>query len=218
MSLLYYSRMRFISRLLPLLLASELHTGAHVISIYAGGLENKGKLFPDDLSLDEADHYGFANCRTHCIAMKTMYFEHLANSYPGKLSLVHLYPGLVVHAGFDDPNFPLWFRIIWRLVRPLAKLFSISPRDIGQRVLYLGTARFPAKGVKPQDNIRVVDATDGIKGGGAYSVNQASETCNTAKFYSGLRRQGFQASVVQHTKDVFDSIGTHGKYMPQKGL
>ena len=47
MSLMYYSRLRAVLNLVPLLTKSALP--AAVVSVYAAGME--GKLYPDDLSL-----------------------------------------------------------------------------------------------------------------------------------------------------------------------
>lgn len=69
MSLLYYSRIRFVTNLIDLLQAEQ--KTAHVISVYGAGLE--GKLFKDDISLRH--HYSFANARSHIVHMTTMAFE-----------------------------------------------------------------------------------------------------------------------------------------------
>lgn len=215
MSLLYYSRMRVITNLLPNLLSSSLPTGAKIISVYAGGMEAQGSLFPDDLSLDQ--HYSFANCRTHSVAMKTMFFEDLATKHPGKLSCSHIFPGLVVHKGFDDPNFPLWFKVAWTVAKPFTKLLPmyIKAEEIGQRVLYLATDRFPARESQNLSDASVM-ATDGTEGGGAYSVTYTNETNDVGKFYQKLRPEGFKESVLQHTGAVFEAIEKDGVFRPTK--
>lgn len=96
--------MRFATQLLPLLLSSE--RGAHITSIYAAGME--AALFPDDLSL--RSNYGFANLRSHAVYMKTLFMETLTQKHAGKLSFVHLFPGLVITPAFWDEAYPSWFR------------------------------------------------------------------------------------------------------------
>ncbi|KAG9857109.1 hypothetical protein KCU98_g1181, partial [Aureobasidium melanogenum] len=217
MSLLYYSRMRFINNLLPGLLCSSLPTGARIISIYAGGMETMGTLHSTDLSLDQPNHYSFANCRTHSVAMKTMYFEYLATKHVGKLSCSHMYPGLVVHKGFEDPNFPLWFKIIWRIVKPFARFFPmyLTPEEIGQRVLFLASGQqYTPKGL--EGGVEVVDATDGVKGGGAYSVTYTNEVNDVSKFYQKLRLDKFKEAALQHTENVFKAIEKDGVFQPTK--
>jgi hypothetical protein len=216
MSLLYYSRMRFITNLLPDLLSSTLPTGAKVISIYAGGMEGQGSLFPDDLSLDQ--HYSFANCRTHAIAMKTMFFEDLVIKHSGKLSCSHIYPGLVVHKGFDDPNFPWWFKVAWKGAKPLARFLPmhLKAEEIGQRVLYLATDRYPARMIEEQDEKDMIKATDGVKWGGAYSVTYTNEVNDVRSFYEKLRPKSFKEAVVEHTGKVFEAIEKNGIFQPTK--
>jgi hypothetical protein len=91
MSLMYYSRMRAITKLLPLLLKSKLP--ATVVSVYAAGME--GKLYPDDLSLRDQKHYSYLQARSHMNYMHTLFMETLAEQNPGKLSLIHIFPDLV---------------------------------------------------------------------------------------------------------------------------
>jgi len=217
--------MRFITKLLPHLLSSSLPTGAKVVSIYAAGMETWGKLFPQDLSLDEAGHYSFMNCRTHAIAMKTMFLEDLASRHPGKLSLTHIYPGLVVHSGFDNPTFPWWFRLIWKVMKPFVRFFPmyLTTEESGQRVLFLCTDRYPAKGAEldgESDPVggQVVHATDGSEGGGAYSVSYTNEINDTKESYDQLRGKGFRESVLSHTEQVFQAVETKGIWEPKKKL
>lgn len=103
MSLLYYSRIRFISRLASLLTTSTTSTlhPSHVISVYAAGAENMGTFHPNDLSLRGKDAkgkptYSFANCRTNVVYMTTMMFERLAQQHKGKMALLHVWPKIVI--------------------------------------------------------------------------------------------------------------------------
>jgi hypothetical protein len=215
LSLLYYSRMRFVTNLLPNLLLSTLPTGAKIISIYAGGMEWRGTLYPEDLSLDK--HYSFGNCGKHAIVMKTMFFEDLATKHEGKISCSHIYPGLVVHKGFDDPSFPWWFKIAWKLAKPFVRFFPmyLKAGEIGQRVLYLATDKYPARisAANTKEDTRmdgIAKATDGQEGGGAYSVAYTNEVNDVGRFYQELRPKGFKESVLQHTEQVFEAIEKDG--------
>lgn len=206
MSLLYYSRMRFITRLLPLLRSSKLP--AHVISVYAAGMESSGKLFQDDLSLRDPTHFGFANSRVHVVHMKTMFFERLAQQNPGALSLVHVYPSLVVTPSFYSNTLPLWFRLAWRIVAwPVKRFFSVPPEEIGARVTFLASDQYPARaadGKRPLERTPI--ATDGVLGGGAYAVNYDGKACDTAESYRHLKTQGFSDTVWEHTNKAFAVI------------
>lgn len=72
MSLLYYSRMRFIMNLSPLLLNSVLPTGAHVVSVFGRGRE--AKIFADDLVGISSSHSSskkLTSCRSHSATQNT---------------------------------------------------------------------------------------------------------------------------------------------------
>ena len=170
MSLLYYSRIRSITQLMPLFTAFPLP--AHVVSVFGGGSEGMGKLFPEDLSLRDLKHFSFSGVRTHVTYMKTMAFERIAQQHPDRISLVHVFPGLVIGPTFYSKSLPLWFRIIWRIFGPIAKIFAISPEETGERIIgYASTGRFPARTQKDQtegmDLAVVAKSTDVVVGGGA---------------------------------------------------
>ncbi|KAK3671275.1 hypothetical protein LTR78_008910 [Recurvomyces mirabilis] len=215
MSLLYYSRMRAITALLPLLTGTSGHP-AHIISVYAAGMEKSGKFFPDDLSLskDPKAHYSFANCRAHCVHMMTMYFESLAKQHMGKLSLVHVYPGLVISPKFWDPSLPTWFKWVWFLMYPFANAFlNTKPEESGQRTLFfIDSERFPARGSGEDKVSGGVTSTDQVPGGGAYSCSHKDEVYDVSKSYVELRKQGFEAKVWQHTQDVFAAVDGRRKF------
>ena len=204
MSLLYYSRARFIQLLAPLLTRSNLP--GRVISVYAAGMESSGKFFPSDLSLRDSNHYSFANCRAHVVHLKTMMFEHFAKQYEGKLALVHVYPGLVITPAYGADYHPWWFKLAWKCVKPLVKAFvAISPEEIAQRVLFLASDKFPAKGGN-EKAYAVAKSTDGSMGSGAYAVKWDGEAYDVQKAYMDLREDGFEAKVVEHTTRAFEAI------------
>ena len=212
MSLRYYSRMRFIVQLLPLLLASPLP--AHVISVYAAGKE--GKLFPKDLSLRGPKLYDFANSRSHAVYMTTLFMETLAERHRGQLSLVHVFPGLVITGGFQDVQLPKWFKVTWWLAAPIARRFSISPSECGQRILFLATPRFTARQKKEtakDDEVTGVEGdnglamgSDGIRGSGAYAVSWDGETISTENTYKNVRGTDLARQVWDHTLRAFEEI------------
>lgn len=212
MSLLYYSRMRFIVKLLPLLLASPLP--AHVVSIFAAGFE--AKLFPEDLSLRNPKLYGLANVRSHVTYMTTTFMETMAERHRGQLSLVHIFPSLVVTEGFDDARLPIWFKIAWRIASPIVTPFSTSGSEIGARILFLASARFPARqALEPaqssgaairEGDIEIATGTDGIRGSGAYSVDWKGEATSTEKAYKQVREEKLGDKFWDHTMKAFEEI------------
>jgi len=202
MSLLYYSRIRFTTDLLPLLQADN--KTANVISVYGAGLESK--LFRDDLSLRY--HYSFANARSHIVHMTTMAFERLSRENPN-LILVHAYPGLVVTPAYSDPSLPLWFRAVWGFAGPLVRaVLSISPEEAAKRMLFLASARFAPLNTGRANHSGVAVGTNGSVGSGCYAVGEDSDTAKLTKGYNGSRHDGFEKVVWDHTQAAFACISS----------
>jgi hypothetical protein len=220
MSLLYYSRIRFITNLLPLLLASRLP--AHIVSVFAAGMERK--LYPDDLSLRDPQHYqGWGDMRTHVVYMTTFLMEELAKKYEGKLALSHVFPGLVIHESFDN-SVPKWLRVPWKyFLAPVLRVFYAVPvEECGQRIVFLASARYPAMNTSEGDgngmtqvngvgDLKVATGSDGKVGSGAYPVNWNGETIPVEKAYKGLEA-GMSQKVWEHTMSAFEVIEKGGVF------
>lgn len=210
MSLLYYSRMRFIMQLLPLLLASSLP--AHVVSVFGPGRDTK--LYPDDLSLRDPRHYSFINSGSHVAYMTTFYMEKLATSHPDRLSLTHYYPSLVLTNGFKDERLPKWFRLGWRYaVAPIIQPFTVPQVECGERVIFLASSRYPARpskstgGIpKSEGDVEIAISSDGVVGGGAYRGNWNGKAVPLGKAYEKLREEGLSERVWSHTMEAFKEI------------
>ncbi|KAF2025514.1 hypothetical protein EK21DRAFT_103910 [Setomelanomma holmii] len=97
------------------------------------GFEDSIKAGEVPIGTPSSSTYGITSVRKHVAFMKTFFFEELAAENAGKISFVHIYPGLV-----DGPNFynadvnPLWFRVVWRIVKPLRELAG-GAYGVGQR-------------------------------------------------------------------------------------
>ena len=213
MALLYYSRMRFATLLLPLLRASTLP--AHVVSVYAAGMEGRGKLFTDDLPLEKAGHYTFQNCGAHVGYMKTLFFEQLAKQNEGKVAFIHAYPFIVITPTYGNSNLPWWFRAIWFVLGPLVTRFlAVSAEECGDRHLSLSGPRYPPRSVQVLSEHMTANlamSTDGVPGGGAYALDQNGEPTPSkdkrAKLYSGLP-QDLAGRVWEHTMAIFHTVET----------
>lgn len=216
-SLAYYSRMKIVLNLLPLLLESNFP--AHVVSVFAAGKE--GGLHLDDLSMRDPKHQGLVSTRSTVTYMTTFFFEWLASQHPGKLSLVHVFPGLILTDSVR--SMPLWARMLWWILRPMLSLFCTSVAECGERVLFLANpTRFPARlsqgetGVatpgsnsKPVQGLVPAMGTDLKKGGGAYGVNLDAETMSEShvhKSYDQHRANDVGDKVVAHTLKAFEEI------------
>ncbi|KAK9427027.1 putative oxidoreductase ENV9 [Lipomyces doorenjongii] len=214
LSLLYYSRMRFVTQLLPLLLASPLP--GRVVSVFFPGRDTK--LILDDLSLRSPQNFGFGNLGSHAAYMTTFFFEILAASHPGKLSLSHYLPWLVMTPAFKGDGVPTWFKRVFAITSPLFRLLSISPKECGARVLFHTSSRFPARSSGAEskspaklENVKVALSSDGILGGGAYRTNWNGEVVPLGKGYKQIRKGEVSKKVWDHTMKAFQEISA-GSY------
>lgn len=203
----YYSRIRFILQLTSLLTSSPL--AGHAVSVYAGGFE---EVAPGEMPIGcpPQSTYGVASVRKYSTFMKTFIFEQLAEEHAGKLRLTHIFPGLVDGPGFFSPDMPLWFRIVWTLIRPLAGLFGTSSEVSGQVLVYLATQRYASRGrfkdTSEQINeVGLARSTLGELGGGAYGAGQRGDTQN-GFIYEKVRKEGMRQQVWEHTMEVFRKI------------
>lgn len=205
MSLMYYSRMRIITNLLPLLLKSKLP--ATIVSVYAASMEVK--LFPDDLSLRDLSHYSYSQARSHMCYMHTLFMETLAEPHPGKLSLVHIFPGLVLGPGFQNPELPAWFRVIWHwiFVPIFGRFVTVPPQECGERMLSLASSRYPAiSGGTMHDDDNAILGTNGKPGGGVYSLTWNGESNYNKKAYEKIDKSQMREKVWNHTMKAFQVV------------
>ena len=205
MSLMYYSRMRMIIKLLPLLLRSTLP--ARVVSVYAAGTE--AQLFPEDLSLRNLRHYSYLQARSHMVYMHTLFMEVLAEQHAGKLSLIHIFPGLVLGPGFQNPELPTWVRILmgWVVIPLFGRLITLPANECGDRMLSLASPRYPPRPIdktKSQEGLAI--GTDGEPGSGVYSLNWDGENNIKAKTYEKMNKGEMKKRVWDHTMKAFEVI------------
>jgi hypothetical protein len=197
-------------QLLPLLTASPLP--GHVISIYAGGFEDGTSPGESPIGCPPPATYGITGVRKHTAFMKNLMFEELAEKHAGKLSLTHVYPGLVDGPGFYNPDMPTWFRFLWRLLKPISSLYMTSAEDCGLVMLHLGTSRYPAKGTSQgADNrtvggIEIAKSTLGELGGGSYAVGQRGDVGAKGISYEKVRQEGTSKQVWDHTMETLTRI------------
>ncbi|KAL9048041.1 MAG: hypothetical protein Q9162_007877 [Coniocarpon cinnabarinum] len=144
----YYSRARFILNLLPLLRCSILPS-SHVVSVFGAGYE--GTLFRDDLGLRDPQHYSLLNQRSHVCYLTTSFLEKLAHDNAGKVSAVHVFPGLVFTDAHEKQEHPFWFKAVWRVSAPLTRLLAVEERECGERMLFLASERFPAASAEHEE-------------------------------------------------------------------
>jgi hypothetical protein len=137
-------------------------------------------------------------------------FEELANQHAGKISFVHIYPGLVDGPTFYSDANPWWFRIVWPPMKMLFSWYMTSPEDCGHVMLYLATAKYPAKGSiesggQNQDAGQVAYSTQQELGGGAYGVGERGDALKVVS-YQNVRKDDTTKKVWDHTMSVLSEI------------
>jgi hypothetical protein len=215
LSLLYYSRMRFIVQLLPLLTSSSIAGGGRVVSVFGGRDQN---FIQDDLSLRKPQNFSFATLGSHTAVMTTFFFERLAAAHPGKLSLSHYFPGVVLTPAYTTESVPAWFRALFGILKPLVSVMAVSPPDCGQRILFHTSARFPARetpgaqAAATMQKVHLATSSDGVIGGGAYRTNWNGETSSLGKVYEILDQKQVREQVWEHTMRAFEQISAGEKF------
>ncbi|KAI4139761.1 MAG: hypothetical protein LQ341_004093 [Variospora aurantia] len=210
MALRYYSRLRFVYNLLPIL---SLAPNPHVVSVMAGGKENT--INEDDLDLKH--NYGVLACAHHGTTMGSLAFEHLARQNPA-VAFVHIYPGYVktniFQSGFSWPVASLYRYFI----QPLIYFFEIPFADVGDRQLFHATsARYPplsasskpeAQGAPLPQAVPVAEGIDGKKGSGAYLATKDSDVApsGTGELMTDYRQRGVPEKVWKHTVERFEKV------------
>ena len=201
----YYSRMRFIQRLLPLMQAASPQL-ARVVSVLGAGEESRTSFHLDDLGLKE--NFSLRNAACHAITMTDFFFEELAKKYP-TVSFVHAYPG-TVKTGFNkEAGFLM--KAATNLAIIVLSPFMVDIQKSGERHLYAATsAAYPAKsgvhgGVKLDDQ-STIKGSAGEVGSGAYLIGSDGEFRANIKVLEELRKQGAGQKIWDHTVETYEAV------------
>ncbi|TGO80026.1 hypothetical protein BPOR_1831g00010 [Botrytis porri] len=219
-SLMYYSRMRFIIQLLPLLIRSPLPN--RVISILNSKLH--GKLIPEDLSLRNHSILRYAS--SHVCWMTTFFMEKIAEANRGKISLMHVYPGVVMTDMLEKGTVPRWLKWMWKFgVGPMIRFWETKGEVCGERILWLMSERWRSRALTKDgeememeagkrgdclQDVELEKAVDGSPGGGMYNVGSVGERYPTPKMYNKYKEDGVSKVIWKHTMDAFRVIEEGG--------
>ncbi|KAH6656284.1 hypothetical protein BKA67DRAFT_551468 [Truncatella angustata] len=193
----YYSRLRFVTNLLPLL--QQAINLRRVVSVGGGTLEG-----PLDASDFQALRVPASELRGHLSTLITLGLEAVAKEATS-VSFVHDYPGTV-----DTP-------FLRYMSEEMLRSYVLLPVDeSGERHLYLATsARFPPAMIDGHDDVvsleddaAVALGTTGEAGGGVYIVGPDCEgpTSLVRDFLGEMRKSGLVKEVWRHTVGEFDRI------------
>jgi hypothetical protein len=205
----YYSRVRFIVNLLPLLQRAP--SLRRVVTVLAGTKE--GEINFDDLS---GAQLPMTQLRGHLSSMTTLALESIALEAPD-VTFIHSFPGSVkTNLGSDIKSAPMIiFRTLYKVLGPL---INIPYAEAGERQLFIATsARFPPKlgadadataGVPTSSRAAASAGSNGELGSGVYSVNHDGEpgTPKVGELLMRLRADDVVRKLWLHTEDVFTRI------------
>lgn len=213
----YYARMRFVTKLLPLLTAAaedpSVNANARLsrvvsvldpqVSVRAGG---SGRLDFSDLSLKHT--FSLQTCQAHASLMGDFFLEGMAQRHP-HTSFVHAYPSGVATGLMRE--LPVG-RVLSSVLGTLLSPFIVPIQESGERHLFAATSgRFlpKAEGAKMEGDVAV--GSDGTKGSGCYWVNWDGEVFPANKKLGRTRGEGAVEKVLQHTDDAFKQVCEDGK-------
>ncbi|KAF9531938.1 hypothetical protein CPB83DRAFT_904069 [Crepidotus variabilis] len=206
-ALAYYSRLRFIENLLPLLQkATDLR---RVINVSGG--PHAGQIHINDF---QARNLPLRALRGHLTSMSILALETLAKSAPD-VSFIEQSPGIVTtNLGKDATG--LLFTIVQIVLIILGPLISISEEESGARHLFIATsARYsPAagedanSGVPLTDGAAIARGTTGVSGSGVYAIDWDGESASAKAeaILANFRQQGIAKVVWDHTEGEFKRI------------
>ncbi|KAF8857528.1 hypothetical protein BDZ45DRAFT_726701 [Acephala macrosclerotiorum] len=185
-SIQYYSRMRLVANLLPLLRKSP---RPRVLSVLSGGKEEK--LQEDDVGLEDPNNYSWNKAISHHATMTTLTFEYLAKNEKG-ITFMHTFPGLVRTGLFSQVVAPESSGILARVLTAIMSTFGsiflwlagASALDCGARQAFILTS----------DNY----------GPGAWRIDQNSELVTTPGVLGRYREQGWPEKVWNYNSSVFE--------------
>ncbi|KAF7677539.1 hypothetical protein GT037_004398 [Alternaria burnsii] len=209
MAVQYYSRMRFISQLTPLLdNASETNNLSRVVNVLdpQAGLR-LGGLDYSDLSLRR--NFSLKRVLLHASAMTNLSVTHLA-SQNLKTSYIHEYPS-AVDTGITRELFGRFNNAVTFVLGGLfGRLFFVPQVESGERHLFAATA--PRYAPKADGAQTEVVGSDGVKGSGGYVLNWNGDILADTKKAQKLREEGGMDKVWEHTQEVMSKIAESGRF------
>ncbi|KAL2350618.1 hypothetical protein BJ546DRAFT_381950 [Cryomyces antarcticus] len=209
MAVNYYSRMRFIINLMPLITAASAASElSRVITVLAAGSEGNIRL--EDLELKH--NFTLHACLAHCVVMSDFMIEELASRYPGT-AFSHSYPGTVKTGIANELSGPvrLGVKVLYSVIAP----WILNVQESGERHFFQLTSQaFPAArgrvGVPLPEGLDVIDGMKGEKGGGAYLLDWDGKAVGDQSILNKFREQGLGPKVWEHTMQMFHRA-TSGK-------
>jgi hypothetical protein len=203
----YYTRMRFINQLQPLLnAAATASTLSRVVAVLdpQPGLRMTPKW--TDMSLKTS--FSLKNCMIHASAMTNLAFSGLASKYPG-ISYVHAYPH-VVDTGAGRDAFGAFEPIAKPIMWLIRTAMEVKPVESGERHLYASTSPIFAPKAVSESVKEAAIGGDAVKGSGSYLLYWNGDVLGDKAAAKRMREEGREKEVLDHTEEVFKKICEEG--------
>ncbi|KAH7329940.1 hypothetical protein BKA65DRAFT_508063, partial [Rhexocercosporidium sp. MPI-PUGE-AT-0058] len=182
----YYSRIRLVSNLLPLLRQSS---NPRVLSVLSGGRETVVR--EDDIGLQH--NWASRAVISHTITMTSLAFDHLSKN-DTKIAFIHSFPGLVRTSIFAKHTAPEGSGLMWRI--------ALAAQQILFAFLMMTIGTSPAESGEMQAFILTADKF-------GPGVNLVSEKCEESTAPAALARyrdDGWAERIWEHTTGIFDKV------------
>ncbi|CAD6574369.1 MAG: hypothetical protein ASARMPRED_006680 [Alectoria sarmentosa] len=189
----YYSRMRLICNLLPLLRQSP---RPRVLSVLNGGREKS--MYDEDIGLEQ--HWATRAVIDHATTMTSLAFEHLAEN-DQRITFLHAFPGLVRTDIFARLTAPESSGVAWRVVLASVRgLFAILMLIFGMSAAVSGERQ-------------AFHLTGDIYSPGAWRIDSLSDQVYASGVLEQYRERGWLEKVWEYNVRIFDkalAIGSGG--------
>ena len=189
----YFSRLRAVQQLLPLL-NNPSATSPRILSVQAGGLEQP--LNEADLYAGNPSDWSFWKASVQATTMGTLSLERFARENP-RLSIVHWFPGPVATPGLAKAR-----------KFGMSASGATSQEEAGERGLFLTTSDRYA--VKEGGLVSVPDGLEVAKmsGGGIFLVDPRCDSSDNEQVLADMRKRDVDERVWRFTQRVFDDCTT----------
>lgn len=210
LALHYYTRMRFINQLQPLLdKAATSNTLSRVVAVLdpQPGLGSA----PNLADLDLKKGFSLKSCMTHASSMTNLMFYHLASKNTGT-SYVHAFPS-VVETGVGRDAFGKWEPLAKPFLWIITKAMEVKPVESGERHLFAATSPTFTPKASSASVEEAAIGSNGVKGSGSYLLNWNNDVLADKAAAKKMRDEGGEKKVFDHTEEVFRKVCEEsGKY------
>jgi NAD(P)-dependent dehydrogenase (short-subunit alcohol dehydrogenase family) len=204
----YYTRMRFVKQLQPLLDAAA--TSSNSLSRVVAVLDPQPglRMTPKwtDLSLKES--FSLKNCMVHASAMTNLAFSGLAAKYPGT-TYIHAYPH-IVDTGAGRDAFGAFEPIAKPFMWLIRTAMQVKPVESGERHLFAATSPTFSPKSGSESGKEAAMGGDGVRGSGSYLLYWNNDVLEDKAAAKKMREEGREKEVLEHTEEVFRKICDEG--------